>query len=86
MGKFTTNRWIDFGDFGQHKAIVSGTTGDFGHVDSVEVEFKGETLQLVRLLPTEYEQIILEEEAINESAYFREQSEDRKFDAMREAA
>lgn len=86
MGKFCNDRWIDFGDFGQHKATVSGVTGEFPYIDSVTVTIKGETIELVRLLPTEYEQIILEEEAINEGAYFREQAEDRKLDAMREAA
>lgn len=86
MGKFCNDRWIDLGDFGQHKATVSGILGEFGYVTSVQIEVKGETIELVRILPASEEQIILQEVEIDESCYRREQAEDRKFDDMKVAA
>lgn len=86
MSQFTNERWIDFGDFGQHKATVSGVLGEFPYISSVAVTVKDETIELVRLLPKDQEQIIIEEETISEREYRREQAEDRRFDEMREAA
>ena len=80
MGSFTQKRWIDFGDFGQYEATVTGKTGDFGYISSVEVAHKGETLELVKLLPREYETLILEEAEIDEIAYYRDAAEDARID------
>lgn len=80
MGSFNARRWIDFGDFGQHEAEVSGKTGDFGAVTSVRVTHKGETLELVRMLPREYEGLILEEAEIDERDYYRDMAEGRAVD------
>lgn len=80
MGSFCVSRAIDLGDFGQHSAIISGTTGDLGGIDSVTVEHKGAIVQLVHLLPRDLEDDLLTEIALDEADRLRDQADDRKLD------
>ena len=81
MSKFNVTHWIDLGDFGQHQATIEGSTGDLGTIDSVTVELKGQTTQLVHLLPRDLEADLLIEIESDQRAALREQAEDRKLDA-----
>ena len=86
MSKFNVTHWIDLGDFGQHQAVITGTTGDLGTIDSVTVELRGDTTQLVHLLPRDLEADLLIEIENDERAALREQAEDRKFDEQMQAS
>ena len=81
MGKFNVTHWIDLGDFGSHQATITGCTGDLGTIDSVTVELKGETTQLVHLLPRDLESDLLTEIELDEQVYRRDAAEDMKIDA-----
>jgi hypothetical protein len=76
MSKFHVTKWIDLGDWGQHQATITGTTGDLATIDSVTVELRGETVQLVHLLPRDLEADLLEEIELDQSAWRREQAAD----------
>lgn len=87
MSKFNVTHYIDLGDFGQHKATITGTTGDLGTIDSVTVELKGEMTQLVHLLPRDLEADLLIEIQADQIGMLRDQADDRRLDAqMQEAA
>ena len=84
MSKFNVTHWIDLGDFGQHQATITGCTGDLATIDSVTVELKGQTAQLVHLLPRDLEADLLIEIECDERAVLREQAEDRRADERME--
>lgn len=84
MSKFRVTHWLDLGDFGQHQAIITGTTGDLGTIDSVTVELKGELTQLVHLLPHDLEADLLTEIESDQMGMYRDQADDRRMDARME--
>lgn len=86
MSKFNVTKWVNLGDFGQHQATITGTTGDLCTVDSVTVELKGETTQLVHLLPRDLEADMLIEIEIDQRAELRDRAEDVELDAFMEKA
>lgn len=81
-----TKRWLDLGELGQHHAEVTAVLGEFPYIAFCVVEVKGDTVDLVNLIPKETEAMILEELAIEERAYYHEQAEDRGLDARMEQA
>lgn len=79
--KSITARWVDLGEFGQHKATVVAYLGEFPYVDEVEITFKGETLNLVKLIPPELEAEIITDLEVAEAEYLRDQRTDSAIDA-----
>lgn len=84
MSKFNVTKWINLGDFGQHQAVITGTTGDLCGIDSVTVELKGEMTQLVHLLPRDLEADMLIEIELDQDTARRERAEDVELDAYME--
>ena len=81
--KTVQTRWLDLGELGQHKAeIEAQICTDFPSVDSVEVIIKGETVQLVHLLPSDLESEIINEFEIECRAYQSDMAGDRRLDAF----
>lgn len=88
MNKFNVTKYIDLGDFGQYEATIIGTTGDLCGIDSITVELKGETTQLVHLLPRDLEADLLTEIELDQNceADRRAEAADLKLDARMERA
>lgn len=84
--KTVQNRWIDCGELGQHNCTIEAQIcTDFPSVDSIEVQIKGETVQLVHLMGSELESELINEFEIDYRDYLREQAEDRRFEDARAA-
>jgi len=79
--KTVQNRWLDLGELGQHNCTIEAQIcTDFPSVDSIEVQIKGETVQLVHLMDGALEAEIIAEFEIDFRDYQREQAEDRRID------
>ncbi len=66
---------------GQHQCeIEAQICTDFPHIISLEATVKGETIQLVKMVPAELESEIIAELEIDYRDYLRDQAEDRRID------
>ena len=84
--KTVQKRWLDLGELGQHNCTIEAQIcTDFPSVDSIEVQIKGETVQLVHLMGSELESELINEFEIDYRDYLREQAEDRRFEDARAA-
>lgn len=80
MGRSITKRWLDLGELGQHHADIDAVLGEFPYISECSVTINDRTINLTAMIPTELRDMILEELAIDEREYYREQAEDRKHD------
>lgn len=75
--KTTEQKWIDLGDWGQHQAtVVAHIDIPCPFIEAVDVTVQGETLNIVRLLPRDIEQMLLEEITLDRDIGAREFAEE----------
>lgn len=86
MSRSITKRWLDLGELGQHHAEIDAVLGEFPYISECSVTINDRVINLTPLLTKETTEMILEELAIDEREYYREQAEDRAMDAYLERA
>jgi len=83
----TTQKMLRYlGELGDRELTIDAVLGEFPYISQCTATVGDKVIDLTPLLTKETTEMILEELAIEERAYFHEQAGDRKFDAMMEKA